>query len=89
MTEVVVFVGRFSTDLQAKQDYGIGEEIRERVESVCNEGLAVADYTSPELEDNQEDINAHAEERHRFAGLSSPCSRLGLGFFRGRYHKLC
>ena len=89
MTEVVLFVGGFSTDLQAKQDYGIGEEIRERVESVCNEGLAVADYTCPELEGNQEDINAHGEERHRFAGLSCVCSRLGLGFFRRSYHKLC
>ena len=89
MAEVVFFVGGFLTDPQAKQNHDIGKEIRGRVNGVCNEGLAVAEYTRQELEGNKKDINAQAEQRHRFAGSSCACPRYGLGFFRGRYHELC
>ena len=88
MAEVVFFVGGFLTDPQAKQNHDIGKEIRGRVNGVCNEGLAVAEYTCQKLEGNKEDINTHAEQRHRFAGSSCPCPRCGLGFFRQGYHKV-
>ena len=60
----MVFIRRFSPDLNAYQNHDVGKKVGNGVNCIRYEGLALAEYAGLKLEQNQYAIDQGSDQRY-------------------------